>query len=1065
MIATGEKLVRIDCILESLQNEKADENNQALVAEFCRAVADAVGIEYADSKDLFDEKLEFNGKRFVAICLLRLWDVNDFLFEKIDFRIKALKLFDDVLHDVYKQLKISPKDQSFEKESKLKGIVLKVENELSNLVNAFNSLKALNNFRSKFLQLINSQLVKAIMWPFLPRNLLDLRLKEAFKCIEDYINAEGPQILIAYDEAKTILESYISQAKAIPTKYCKEVLIRPVARLLNLLQAHFEASPASKPAELIVERFEKKYPFHVLNTEINLVFVVTNKGSGYAFDTELNVSDATVPILKPRQYLGNILPGASMEVVIPCKLESPEDVVMIDINISYGNYDGSRNEHNFLFELYCQRKDIDWDELSKKRPYSLEPVSSEEEFAGRTEILSKLESLITAGTGVGSAFLYGQKRVGKTSIVKILKARLQEKYASNFLVIYLEGGDYIHPDPKITIENLGRKMVKSIQTADTRFAGLSVPDFRGALSPITDFLEAVLQLEPRLKIVFILDEFDELPVDLYKTTPIGDAFFLTLRSISGKPPFGFILVGGEKMEFIIALKGGALNKFEPIRVDYFDKEQHWTDFQDLVVKPVKGWLEISDKALSTLHDETSGNPFFTKLICRDLFELMVKRRDCYVTHREVLEASRSALSGLAGNVFQHFWEDGILGSDPQAEEKSVLRRKVLLGFADVRRTSQLVTLETIKNNCQKWRVPPDLTEEELREFERRQVLVRTERGYGCKVKLFEKWLVDKGYNELVTGLATFDLLARRKQEEEKIRVTSEEIVHLIQQWGPYKGKLLTEDRIRAWLNQFGGNKEQRLMFKILQGVRFYSGDIIRSKLKEAHGIVTRGVIHQVKAERRKRSDNILVSYLDAPGKSGAYLAKIYVDENGILPDNVIEKSKIAQKVQEKSTEFPYLALVFVDDFVGTGNSACEYFKGLCEEQGEILKKMASKPGEFGGIPKLNIYFVAICGFQEAKARIEETLAYLDLPVKVHICDPLTQASKAFDDSSQIFEDEYEREEAKKIAYGFGTKLVKKAPLGYGDCQATVVFEHGCPNNSLPILWQQTKDFIPIFHRK
>jgi len=41
----------------------------------------------------------------------------------------------------------------------------------------------------------------------------------------------------------------------------------------------------------------------------------------------------------------------------------------------------------------------------------------------------------------------------------------------------------------------------------------------------------------------------------------------------------------------------------------------------------------------------------------------------------------------------------------------------------------------------------------------------------------------------------------------------------------------------------------------------------------------------------------------------------------------VERGKLATVVAEK---VGLQALVFVDDFVGTGNSACEYFKKLAE---------------------------------------------------------------------------------------------------------------------------------------
>ncbi len=93
------------------------------------------------------------------------------------------------------------------------------------------------------------------------------------------------------------------------------------------------------------------------------------------------------------------------------------------------------------------------------------------------------------------------------------------------------------------------------------------------------------------------------------------------------PQIGFILVGSEKMEYVLSCQGDALNKFASIAVDYFDKRTHWADFQDLIKRPTASYLEFSESAIDAIYEECAGNPFYAKLICRDLFALMVERRD------------------------------------------------------------------------------------------------------------------------------------------------------------------------------------------------------------------------------------------------------------------------------------------------------------------------------------------------------------------------------------------------------------------------------------------------------
>jgi len=315
---------------------------------------------------------------------------------------------------------------------------------------------------------------------------------------------------------------------------------------------------------------------------------------------------------------------------------------------------------------------------------------------------------------------------------------------------------------------------------------------------------------------------------------------------------------------------------------------------------------------------------------------------------------------------------------------------------------------------------------------------------------FRNWLIEKGVHVIIDTFSDSDELLQRKKEEEKARVSSEDIVNLSKKWGVYKGQSITEDKVRAWLEQFGNNNNQRLMFRILQNVSFYTADNIRSKMKEAHGIVIRGMMRYIKEGKLKKFDDILVSYLDHVGKSGASYAKLYADENNIYYENIVVREKLAEALTKKQG---LNALVFIDDFIGTGDSASIYFEELAKECKEIFQRNG-----------LRIFFIAVCGFQESLTRIEDALAKLGLPVEVHICDSLEESAKAFTDKSLIFPNEAERIKARSICYDHGISLAKNNPLGYGECQATIVFENSCPDNTLPIIWTDVKDWIPLFPR-
>lgn len=1001
-------------------------------------------LRYHSIRTLFDRALSGKQKRFIAICLLRLLCVNNEYFRKnTELHVRTFELFDSQLsEDIYQALRINPRDQTYEKEGQLRDAVPGIESELDATITSFTNLETLSSLRQRFMKKIRSNLAKAIVWPFLPRQLVDLRLDEIFKVVEKYAESNEADMLRNLQETKEVLEAYVHDAEVHGTTYSIQFLRGLAQSLLTASEEHFNGSPASKHADLTIEKSEKKYPFGLPGADVVLQFTLHNKGPGHALDIRLDFTvSENLEIARPKQYLEYLEP-TWVDLAIPGRVVSRAESAIVLVEVSWGHLDKSRASESFDFELQGQRSDVAWEQLAKKEPYSLEPVSTQSELVDRREVLEQLLAQAQAKR-LGSSYIYGQRRVGKTSIVKTLETELMSQQPQDYLVIYIEMGRCICPDPAGTVDRLGRQICRAIKTADDRLRGLQLPDFGGALSPLSDFLDEVLQIAPRYRILFILDEFDELPLDLYKRGPMGDAFFLTIRSLSGEPSFGFILVGGEKMQSIISSQGYKLNRFQAIPLDHFGRDKHWLDFQELVRMPVRRWMEVSDDALVALYEKVAGNPYFTKLLCGNLFKMMVKRRDSHVTCAEIERAKDLSLQTIESNSFQHFWEDGIVESATRREEISIRRRQVLLCIAETCRRKGVLRKQDVLQGQLAKSLQPVLSDTDIREFERRRVLTEKNGIFEFTVPLFGEWLIKKGVREIITTFSDLDANMKQKKEEEETYVDSKEIVDLIDNWGPYKGRRITEDIVRMWLAQFGTNTNQRLMFRILQNLTFYTEDQIRSKMKEAHGIVTRGAVRLLETGKRKRGE-LLVGYLGAVGKSGAQYARLYADENRVYVDNVVERGSLRRALESRKN---LRALIFVDDFMGTGDSASKYLKRVADECAHILRRRRG----------LSTFFIAVCGFAAAKKRVEDELRSCGVDVRVHLCDTLDESARCFSESSSVFPDPDERKEAMNVAHQHGVQLVKRDPLGYEDCQATVVFAHSCPNNTLPILWKQSKN--------
>lgn len=245
------------------------------------------------------------------------------------------------------------------------------------------------------------------------------------------------------------------------------------------------------------------------------------------------------------------------------------------------------------------------------------------------------------------------------------------------------------------------------------------------------------------------------------------------------------------------------------------------------------------------------------------------------------------------------------------------------------------------------------------------------------------------------------------------------------------------------------------MFKILLNIRFYSDYQVKVKLREIYQYIRRSIteagnVRIVKGKEHTRKD-ILVSYLeDSPAKSGAEYAKLFADENKIFHKNVMPADKLEKYITNNSDVH---SIIFVDDFIGLGGSAQQNFINLNDNFPSLFTNS-----------NIQFYFGVICGFQDAKQKLINRLKRHQIEINIQICDLLDESDKVFEDSSKVYNLPLERHLARTICYDFGSQIVKQNVLGYGDCQAIVVFPRTIPNNSLPILWANSNSWRPLFER-
>ena len=486
------------------------------------------------------------------------WTVS--IFQDNSFRLRALKYLEKELpSELLAKIGLPAKRQTHERESLLRGLAPQAEAALNEPIEAIDSLDLVPRARQAFMRALRGYLGQSIVEPFIPSALVDIRFPQLFECITEYKDARGNGALQAYEKARQVVADFEAAAACYDTQYTRRYLVGLAKRLGGLLKEDFQRNPLGRAAELDIAHDDKKYPLHSADQRIEFAFNLENKSSGYAFGTFVEVIEATdLSFERKDAFLGQVEPGrvqVRFEGTTTCEAES----ILIEVQATWSDFDGTEREVRRTFELESQGADRDWESLERREVYHLEPVSDKDELVGRSEILGKLHRLIGA-RNIGSAFVIGQKRVGKTSIAKTLQSQLEEGN-SGVLPVYLLTGSYVASTAAETVRALGEQICDLIRHSDERLSHIPPPDFTGALNPLASYLQTLGRVLPGTKLLIILDEFDELPLELYRRSPEGDAFFLTIRSISTMPNVGFILVGGERMGYVVSRQGDRLNKF------------------------------------------------------------------------------------------------------------------------------------------------------------------------------------------------------------------------------------------------------------------------------------------------------------------------------------------------------------------------------------------------------------------------------------------------------------------------------------------------------------------------
>ena len=903
-------LINTDHLIVQLEQMTLDQRTKSAAS----LVAAIIESDLSASPDLYLASV----LRIVAIDY-------DLIYSDVKNRQRVLNLVIEQIEvkarQVFNKLGINKRTQADEACRRISSIVPSTLAELQGTLQSYDGTDTLSILQNRLPRFLNQPSTRISIRPF-----FRLNANELTQCIGkaiSYIRCDDPrQVREAYDDAQRAVRTAHEEHDGEFTCY-EQMVIDLLSIIGSDLEEHFKSSPHGKPADLEIRSRSRRYPLHHPKRDISIPIELRNNGEGLAIDVAIEIVDSIdidgfeEPIRVPSMEPGSMLVEANARTI-----EDPprKNQALCVFRILWMNADGGARERGgFEVLLEPQDPDIDWPGLLHTNPYSLEAVMHKEQLIGRQQIVSRIVGTLNTDE-IGSLYLHGEKRVGKTSLAHVV---LEEMSKIGVKGVFRDIGAITHSDPERAIDNLTTRLATAIAKhvpALSAQAGNIRCD--GSLASLNEFLETVADLGTRL--VIALDEFDQLPPQLFGRNASADAFFAGLRAISTIRGVGLMLIAGERMKLIINGAGVYLNRFASFPVDYIDRENHWADFEELVRKPSEGHLEFGTDAISRICEFTAGNPYYTKQICAILLEIAADRRDAHIDTRLVDVALELLLSRIDQSSFSHYWEDFILDDDEKRrDDVSLNRRRFLLavGLASTSDTESHV--ESVIRHASKLGLDASATRRELDGFLSRGLFSIKNDTIRPRIRLFGRWIRSVGHDQIVLSAPEREASRAAISERRRFHISPAQADELVERWGVYNGRAVTGDRLLDYLSQFGDVRNQWLIYCLLKGIHFIDTAEEVGLLKEAYNHLS---LRMGSRYTRWNRDQIRISYTGATGKSGNAMARSFAGANRFVRDTrgIVAPRSLRKWERDKGVT----DVVFVEDFVGTGDSLCQHLRDI-----------------------------------------------------------------------------------------------------------------------------------------
>ncbi len=349
------------------------------------------------------------------------------------------------------------------------------------------------------------------------------------------------------------------------------------------------------------------------------------------------------------------------------------------------------------------------------------PVGSTSAFIGRNDVLRAVLQVLR-NPNQNAITLFGQRRIGKTSVLENLAARLPEE--GKYHPVYFDLQDKAAWTVQKVLMVLSRTIAESLGIEPLN-PKAGQHDFKKSWLP-----KALAQLPAETSLVLLFDEFDVLADP--KSTQAVSGFFPYLRELLNldMARLQFVFVLGRNLSDLNQL---ALSLFKGVPDKRVSLLTEADTYKLVRLSEKNNTLKWGESALQRIYTLTKGHPFLTQALASQIWENAYEDEpeDIPEISPEMVDATIPATLEASRNTLRWLWD----GLGPA--EKVVASALAQAGNRTVTQVDleQILRESGVRILIRELQNAPEL----LQDWD---ILEKAEGGYRFKVELLRQWIVE-----------------------------------------------------------------------------------------------------------------------------------------------------------------------------------------------------------------------------------------------------------------------------------------------------------------------------------